>query len=186
MTQHCAVQAPKRASKKDHSKRREENMRDHLDRIAAALAAARAAGAAAGAAQAGLGYGAAWPAPLTAAGSHGGKGGRGATAAGAGAARRGKATVRNAERPPTPTHAAPPAGAAAHRAAALLQRLLRGRAIQVDVQASLAAHAALIDELMAPAPPVDTCPLALAVPAEQRGAASTVAALARNVLRCVI
>ena len=146
-------------------------MRGHLDRIAAALAAARAAGVAAGAPQGGLGYGAAWPAPAAA--------GKAAKTT----SRRTKATVRNAERPETPTHPPPGADEAVHRAAALLQRLLRGRAIQADMQAALAARAALIDELMTPLAE-GACPLA---PASLDGpgaaAAAMVGAVARKLLQ---
>ena len=124
------MQAPNRDSKPKGSKHRETAMRGHLDRIAAALADARAAG--------GLGHGAAWPAAVS--GVHDDFA----------ALKRTKAAVRNAERPVTPVQPPPGDEDAVHRAAALLQRLLRGRAIQVDMLASAARHADLIAELMTP------------------------------------
>lgn len=135
-------------------------MRGHLDRIATALADARAEG--------GLGHGSAWPAPV------------GGVADKMAALKRTKAAVRNAERPVTPVHAPPGEDDALHRAAAVLQRLVRGRAIQRDVLAAAARHAPLITELMTPV-------AAAAVPAAAAGdvAMTLVCAAMREVLQCV-
>ena len=171
----CAVQMrlDKPGAVRNFRKQEEAVMRGHLDKVAATLAAARAAGTAAGASHGGLGYGAAWPAPTSGVDQ----------CKNAAALKRTKAVVRNAERPKTPVH--PPAddNAAAHRAATLLQRLLRGRAIQAEMQAAAALQAALITELMTP---LDTagCPLAPPMPQQQSSTLVAVGAIARQTLQC--
>lgn len=113
-------------------------MRGHLDRIAAALADARSAGSAAGALHGGLGFGKAWPAPVAGVKSS------------IATMKRTKAVVRNAERPKTPVLEPPGDDDALHLAAVLLQRLIRGRAIQSDMSTAAAFRLDLVRELMTP------------------------------------
>lgn len=164
------VQAPSGPKQLDYSKRKELALRNHLDTIAESLSQARAAGQAAGAPAAGLGFGDAWPAPTS--GKKGGVKELKAT----------KAVVRNAERPATPVHAPPADEDAAHRAAALLQRLVRGRAIQNDMLDAADARAALLTELMTPL--ASGCSAAAAVPMREARVAAMVAAALQPVLMC--
>lgn len=164
------VQAPSGPKKLDYSKRKELALRNHLDVIAESLSQARAAGQAAGAPAGGLGFGEAWPAPTS-----GKKGG-------AKELKQSRAVVRNAERPATPVHAPPPDEDEAHRAAALLQRLLRGRAIQNDMLDAADARAALLTELMTPLR-LD-CSAAAVVPMREARVAAMVAGALQPVLMC--
>lgn len=159
----------------DFSKRKEEAMRGHLDRVAASLSAARSAGSAAGAQQGGLGYGAAWPAPIAGAVAH--------TAT----LKRTKAVVRNAERPQTPVQEPPGDDDELHRAAVLLQQLIRGRAIQSDMYAAAEFRRELIRELMTPlAAPVGAGGTEVGQHPEAAATDAAVAADVRRMLQCVL
>lgn len=162
------MQAPSGPKQLDHRQRKEVALRKHLDTIAGSLAEARAAGLAAGAPAGGLGFGNAWPAPTS-----GQKGGLAEL-------KQTKAVVRNAERPATPVQEPPADEDDAHRAAALLQRLIRGRAIQNDMLDAADARAALLAELMAPLRPGTSA--AAAVPPQQARVAAMVATALRPVL----
>lgn len=164
------VQAPSGPKQLDYRKRKELALRNHLDTIAESLSQARAAGQAAGAPAGGLGFGEAWPAPTS-----GKKGG-------AKELKQTKAVVRNAERPATPVHAPPPQEDEAHRAAALLQRLLRGRAIQNDMLDAADARAALLTELMTPLR--SDWSAAASVPMREARVAAMVAAALQPILMC--
>jgi hypothetical protein len=154
------LQPPKPKTKADVSNRQDAAMRCHLDGIAAALAEARASG--------GLGYGAAWPAPISVVNDN------------IEHLKRTKAAVRNAERPVTPVLPPPSENDALHRAAALLQRLVRGRAIQMDVLAAAEKHANLLTEVMAA-----QVPLHVPQPeAPVASAAALVASAAHEMLQC--
>eukprot|EP00892_Ulva_mutabilis_P003413 jgi/Ulvmu1/1443/UM011_0173.1 len=165
------VKAPSGPKQLDYRKRQEIALRNHLDTIAGSLAEARAAGLVAGAPAGGLGYGHAWPAQTS------------GQIGGTKEMKQRKAVVRNAERPATPVHEPPVDGEDVHRAAALLQRLVRGRAIQNDMLDAADARAALLEELMTPLRAGTTA--AAAVPPQHAHVAAMVAAALRPVFMAV-